>query len=100
MFTSTRMSGSNRDGARRGAGASLDLGVLLLSGGLIGAAAGCFWLLYNVFGTSDMDAPQAAVQTSVTDGYAAASLPDSFSPPRSCARTRPTCWRATAIRWS
>jgi hypothetical protein len=56
---------------------SFDLGVLLLSGGLIGAAAGCFWLLYNVFGTSDMDAPQAAVQTSVTDGYAAASLPDS-----------------------
>ena len=56
---------------------SFDLGVLLLSGGLIGAAAGCFWLLYSVFGTSEMDAPQAAVQTSVTDGYAAASLPDS-----------------------
>jgi hypothetical protein len=57
---------------------TLDLGVLLLSGGLIGAAAGCFWLLYSVFGTSDMEAPQATVQASATDGYAAASLRDSY----------------------
>ena len=51
---------------------TLDLGVLLLSGGLIGAAAGCFWLLYSVFGTSDIAGPQAVVQTPATDGYAAA----------------------------
>jgi hypothetical protein len=55
---------------------TLDLGVLLLSGGLLGAAAGCFWLLYTVFGTSDMAAPQAAMQAAATDGYAAAAARD------------------------
>jgi hypothetical protein len=57
---------------------TLDLGVLLLSSGLLGAAAGCFWLLYSVFGTSDIPAPQATVQTPATDGYAAATLRDSY----------------------
>jgi hypothetical protein len=57
---------------------TLDLGVLLLSGGLLGAATGCFWLLYTVFGTSDIAAPQAAMQAPVTDGYAAAPLRESY----------------------
>jgi hypothetical protein len=57
---------------------TLDLGVLLLSGGLLGAAAGCFWLLYSVFGASDISAPQAAVAAPATDGYATAPLRESY----------------------
>jgi hypothetical protein len=57
---------------------TFDLSVLLLSGGLLGAATGCFWLLYNVFGTSDIAAPQAAVQVAATDGFAATPLRESY----------------------
>jgi hypothetical protein len=58
---------------------TFDLGVLVLSGGLVGAAAGCFWLLYSVFGASDFAAPSQALLTpSYTDGYAAAPSSDSY----------------------
>ncbi len=57
---------------------TLDLGVLLLSGGLLGAATGCFWLLYTVFGTSDIAGPQAAVEAHATEGYATAPLRESY----------------------
>ena len=37
-----------------------------------------FWLLYNVFGTSDIDAPQAAIAAPATDGLAATPLRESY----------------------
>jgi hypothetical protein len=50
----------------------LERGVLLISAGLIVGAAGCFWLLYNVFGAPALVAPpQATVQAPSTEGYAA-----------------------------
>ncbi|MBV9968947.1 MAG: hypothetical protein JO228_03100 [Xanthobacteraceae bacterium] len=66
---------------------TLDLSVLILSGSLLGAAAGCFWLLYNVFGTSEMAAPPTAAEASATDGYAAASLRESYSAVAEVVRT-------------
>jgi hypothetical protein len=66
---------------------TLDLGVLLLSGGLLGAATGCFWLLYTVFGTSDIAGPQAAIEAPATDGYAAGQLRESYSAVAEVVRT-------------
>jgi hypothetical protein len=66
---------------------TLDLSVLLLSGGLLGAAAGCFWLLYSVFGTSDIAAPQTTVQAPATDGYAAAPLREGYAAVTEVVRT-------------
>jgi len=39
----------------------LERGVLLISAGLIVGAAGCFWLLYNVFGAPALMAPPQAI---------------------------------------
>jgi hypothetical protein len=51
----------------------LERGVLLVSAGLVVGAASCFWLLYNVFGTSLSVAPsQAVLQAPATEGYTAA----------------------------
>jgi hypothetical protein len=51
----------------------LERGVLLVSAGLVVGAAGCFWLLYNVFGAPLSVAPsQAVLQAPATEGYTAA----------------------------
>ena len=51
----------------------LERGVLLVSAGLIVGAAGCFWLLYNVFGAPLSVAPsQAVLQAPSTESYTAA----------------------------
>jgi len=51
----------------------LERGVLLVSAGLIVGAAGCFWLLYNVLGSSLSVAPsQAVLQAPSTESYAPA----------------------------
>jgi len=48
----------------------LERGVLLVSAGLIVGAAGCFWLLYNVFGGPLSVAPsQAVLQAPSTETY-------------------------------
>jgi hypothetical protein len=48
----------------------LERGVVLVSAGLIVGAAGCFWLLYNVFGAALSVAPsQAVLQAPSTESY-------------------------------
>lgn len=52
--------------------------MLLASAGLLVGAAGCFWLLYSVFGSPMLAAPsQAVLQSPYTDGYAA--VPSSYA---------------------
>ncbi len=49
----------------------LERGVLLVSAGLLVGAAGCFWLLYGVFGAAISPAPpQMTFQSASTTGYA------------------------------
>jgi hypothetical protein len=48
----------------------LERGVVLASAGLLIGAAGCFWLLFGVFGAPFAVAPQAILQAPSTTGYA------------------------------
>ena len=49
----------------------LERGVVLASAGLLIGAAGCFWLLFGVFGAPFAVAPQPILQAPSTTGYAA-----------------------------
>jgi hypothetical protein len=52
----------------------LERGVVLASAGLLIGAAGCFWLLFGVFGAPFAVTPQAILQAPSTTGYAAVEV--------------------------
>jgi hypothetical protein len=52
----------------------LERGVVLASAGLLIGAAGCFWLLFGVFGAPFTVAPSAILQAPSTTGYAATEV--------------------------
>jgi hypothetical protein len=52
----------------------LERGVVLASAGLLIGAAGCFWLLFGVFGAPFAVAPPAILQAPSTTGYAAVEV--------------------------
>ncbi len=72
----------------------LERGVLLLSVGLVVGAAGCFWLLYSVFGTPSLVAPpQAILQAPSANGYAATEVVRSGKSDSLARSTRPMIQR-------
>jgi hypothetical protein len=70
----------------------LERGVLLVSAGLVVGAAGCFWLLYNVFGAPLSVAPSQAV-LQAPEGYTAAVVDRSGKSDSLARSTRPMMQR-------
>jgi hypothetical protein len=75
----------------------LERGVVLASAGLLIGAAGCFWLLFGVFGAPFAVAPSAILQAPSTTGYAAVEVVRSGKSDSLARSAHPMIARADAV---
>jgi hypothetical protein len=75
----------------------LEHGVMLASAGLLIGAAGCFWLLFGVFGAPFAVTPQAILQAPSTTGYAAMEVVRSGKSDSLARSAHPMIARADAV---